>query len=159
MLLFGADETVGGVLAEHVPEFAGTTEYRAIGALNQLGELVGGVAYSNFRDFDLEMTCWGKAGTNWLTPGNLAGWYAFPFRQLELVRVTALVREDNIISRRLMKRLGYKQEGVVRKGFGDQNCIVYGLLREEWAALPHFHNYHKTKTFLMNDNNEGIVLH
>jgi hypothetical protein len=30
--------------------------------------------------------------------------------------------------------LGFKREGSIRRGFGDDNAIIYGLLAEEWAA-------------------------
>jgi hypothetical protein len=48
-------------------------------------------------------------------------------------KCSCLIAEDNIKSRKLVERLGFKQEGINRKSFdGIKNTISYGLLKEEF---------------------------
>lgn len=60
----------------------------------------------------------------------------FAFRELNLNRVTAEVYEYNDHSIKLLKKLGFKEEGRIRNGkyhnsrFWD--IIIYGLLRTEY---------------------------
>ncbi len=147
MLLCGMDDVVTALVSQHVSEYTPYTFDIGIGALNSEGEFIAGVAYSNYRRTDIEMTCWGRQGTNWLTPGNLSGWYAYPFIGLGVQRVTALVAKRNKPSRQLMSGLGYHEEGKIRRAFINDDCMVYGLLREEWERDSRFHAHHKTKYF------------
>ena len=60
------------------------------------------------------------------------------FDRLRLHRVTTFFRSDNLRSERLTRRTGFQQEGRMREAwFGTGqffDCIVVGLLREEWYA-------------------------
>ena len=63
-----------------------------------------------------------------------------PFRQisryvfdvLRVRRVSAVVRVSNTKSQRILERLGFVQEGVLRDYFDDENGIIYGLLRQDF---------------------------
>ena len=62
--------------------------------------------------------------------------FAYPFIQLDCHRVTGLVRADNMEARRFDEHLGFKQEGVIRKGAADgTDMILYGMLKEECRFL------------------------
>jgi ribosomal-protein-alanine N-acetyltransferase len=58
------------------------------------------------------------------------------FAHTPLRRVFALVHEENKASRRVLDKLGFEQEGVLRNHYLVQgiptNEVAYGLLREEW---------------------------
>lgn len=48
-------------------------------------------------------------------------------------KCSCLIAEDNIKSRNLVEKLGFKQEGINRKSYdGIKNTISYGLLKEEF---------------------------
>lgn len=56
-----------------------------------------------------------------------------PFNSpLDACRVTAFVDETNTRSVRLIQTLGFKEEGRIRKHFGDRDALVFGLLKEEF---------------------------
>ncbi len=63
--------------------------------------------------------------------------YAFNHKNLR--RIEALVLEDNIGSRKMHEKLGYKREGLLRgsvyKDGVYKNQIVYALLREEYQPV------------------------
>ena len=62
----------------------------------------------------------------------------FGYRHLNLNRIRATVVTDNVASARLLERLSFKKEGVLRQsqflnGKYD-DLAAYALLREEWNA-------------------------
>lgn len=60
----------------------------------------------------------------------------FSFRKLKLHRIYADVFPDNIGSRKILKKLGFQEEGMERKAYWRFNrwndCINFGLLVEEF---------------------------
>lgn len=61
-------------------------------------------------------------------------------RETPLRRLTALVHVGNVPSARLLERLGFRREGVLRAhyliGGEPADHAFYGLLREEWRPAP-----------------------
>lgn len=70
----------------------------------------------------------------------VAGLLPYLFADMDLQRVEIRCNPDNADSRGVPERLGFQQEGVLRRvGLQDgrpYDHVVYGLLREEWAARP-----------------------
>jgi RimJ/RimL family protein N-acetyltransferase len=62
----------------------------------------------------------------------------FAFNTMELHRVYADTDPRNDASIRVLERLGFRREGVLREHYlvqGEpQDAIMYGLLRSEWAG-------------------------
>lgn len=134
MLVTGADPIAREYLAARIPDYAPNPNETVILAVNR-GGVSGAVAYEGWTGPNIIMTCAGHG--NWLTPGNLAGFFWYPFDQLGCARVTAMIHRKNKASRTLVEKLGFKVEGVLRKAAptgGD--IIIYGLLREDcrWLA-------------------------
>ncbi|MEW9121529.1 MAG: GNAT family protein [Thermotaleaceae bacterium] len=82
--------------------------------------------------YELDKAYWGKGyGTE-----ALKAVIDYGFEQLELNRIEAMVMLENIQSTALLKRLGFKEEGILRehgfyKGrYWDEYC--YSLLKREW---------------------------
>lgn len=65
----------------------------------------------------------------------------YAFERLEVVRLTAEVFAWNDASRRVLEKVGFRQEGYFRKHREKENSLVdalyYGLLREDIAELDH----------------------
>lgn len=81
-----------------------------------------------------ERNLWGRG------LGRIAGrlMLAHGFKQLGLSRVTAEVHAPNARSLALMKRLGFRQEGVLQRHElyrgGVVDVVIFGLLREEFES-------------------------
>lgn len=128
-VLYGADAIVARFVNE---QCGGGFEIgridRALGVLGANG-LVGGVAFSNYIiDKDITITV---ASTEYRACGHprvIARCLAYPFRTLQLPRVTAEIEPDNARSLRNAERLGFVQEGV-KRGTG---VILLGLLPEDF---------------------------
>jgi len=71
----------------------------------------------------------------------LATLLAFAFNELSLRRLEAEVDPRNAASDRLLRRLGFKHEGLLRQRWvmkGEvKDANVYGLLRHEWSNVAH----------------------
>jgi len=121
---------VAPLIPGYFGKFSLVCSYHAIG-IEKDGKLIAGCLYYNFRENGLEMTF---AATNkrWPTRKNLKTFFDYPFEQLGLQRVTALIRRDNKQSIDMVKRLGYRLEGICRKTFSD-NCdaVIFGMLKNE----------------------------
>lgn len=62
---------------------------------------------------------------------------AYPFVQLKCNRVTALVEKTNKRSRKMVQRLGFVEEGKLRKAGKKGDLFVYGLLANEYRLRNH----------------------
>lgn len=67
----------------------------------------------------------------WASPLAIRKLLEYPFVQLGVGRVTALCSSDNTRSISMNARLGFKTEGVMRNGFGDNDVVIMGMLRSE----------------------------
>lgn len=132
-VLFGADEMVGDFVKARVEDFE-PRNYTALGVIRN-GALVAGVIYHNFRKTDLEVVI-AASSPNWCFPATMRTLFAYPFGQLRVQRMTALVGRKNKPSRKLVLGLGFKEEGCCRKAFfNGEDAMIYGLLRNECKFL------------------------
>ena len=99
------------------------------------GKLIAGVVFNNYCKSSI---CMHVAATErgWLNKEFLRACFRYPFKQLKCARVTGLVRTDNKDAQRFDEHLGFKREGLIRKG-DDDGCdlIIYGMLKEECRWL------------------------
>jgi RimJ/RimL family protein N-acetyltransferase len=60
------------------------------------------------------------------------------FRETNLRRLLAYVHEENIASCRVLEKLGFQEEGLLREHYvingAAVNEILYGLLKREWVS-------------------------
>jgi hypothetical protein len=56
---------------------------------------------------------------------------AYAFDVLKVNRVTAKARMSNVACHKVLGRLGFKCEGVLRKADNGEDVLVFGLLKEE----------------------------
>jgi hypothetical protein len=128
-ILLGADDLVAELIASHLPYMRGKSfgQYVALGVIRNEC-LVGGVVYHNYIGHDCQVSIAVERVSFW-------PWRAlfdYPFGQLGCARITAVVGKRNKRSRRLVMALGFKLEGVHRKGLdGSEDAMSYGMLKEE----------------------------
>ena len=84
--------------------------------------------------YDLVRAHWGRD----LMTEALTAVLDYGFHAMDLNRVEALTFPANAASRRLLARLGFAEEGLLREyeccADGPHDMAVYGLLRGEWNA-------------------------
>lgn len=98
------------------------------------GKILAAVVYDGFTPFDcnVHIAVAHPAGVSRKT---IHAVFAYPFKQLKLVRVTALINSGNEGSQKFVARLGFICEGLKRQGFGSQDEMVFGLLASECKWL------------------------
>lgn len=141
-LLTNKDELVADWVAKRIPHYVfSPSGYTAIGLMNEAGMILAGVIYENYtrRDVHVHIAANGK---NWMSKRWLGEVFRYPFEQLRVERLTALIPESNRGSERFTKHLGFKKEGQVRNMLaGDEDLLVYGMLKSEcrFLDLGRFH--------------------
>ena len=95
---------------------------------------IAGVIYSNFQGYDIEMSM-ASITPLWANRHILKALFHYPFHQLGCVRVTATTPKYYRHVRRFLERLGFKLEGIIRRGYGAEDACIYCLLREECKFL------------------------
>jgi RimJ/RimL family protein N-acetyltransferase len=104
--------------------------------LEEDGELIAGVVFNFYTEASICMHVAAAPGKRWMTKEFLWRAFAYPFLQLKCNRVTGFVREDNLVAQKFDEHLGFRREGLIRKGCTDgTNMILYGMLREECRWL------------------------
>lgn len=102
---------------------------------NQFGGRIKSVAvYSNFRGCGAEISLYSEGG---ITRDFIRVCFGYAFDFCKWNRLTALVKPDNKKSIRLIERMGFVKEGVIRCATDNgEDLVIYGLLREEckWVA-------------------------
>jgi RimJ/RimL family protein N-acetyltransferase len=138
-LRLGADAAVAAWVAARIPHMhgAGFGPCTAIGVEADDGSPLGGVVFNEWRPMfqSLEMSC-AADSRRWLTRPIVKQILAYPFRQLNCVRVTAVVARKDKHVRGFIEKLGFRCEGIVRKGLLVDDAAIYGLLRDEWVRGP-----------------------
>lgn len=104
--------------------------------LEKNGELVAVVVFDDFTKVGCHMSVASDGSSHWLNRGYLAALFAYPFVQLKMRRVTAMIGAKNEASRRFVEHIGFKKEGVCPHGLADDDLVIMGLLRAECRYLP-----------------------
>ncbi|MGD8505154.1 MAG: GNAT family protein [Candidatus Bathyarchaeota archaeon] len=103
-------------------------------------ELIGSCGYYDWNKtarraeigYDLDPAYWGQG----IMTEALRAVLEYGFGKMDLNRIQAIIDSENVQSLRLVERLGFRKEGVLRQnsyfgGFRDD--IVFSLLRQEWT--------------------------
>ncbi|MBE6454694.1 MAG: GNAT family N-acetyltransferase [Alphaproteobacteria bacterium] len=96
------------------------------------GKLIGGLIYHNIRPFrDLWWTIY-TTDKRWCNRRNLKKIFEFAFNFWQVERISILVSTNNYPCIKLIKKLGFQQEGLLRNYRDDgADCYFYGLLKTE----------------------------
>lgn len=127
---FGDDALVAEWVTQriaHVDSFEGA---KTLGVVGDDGSPLGAVVYHEFRGNDIQMSCAAESAA-WLSRRILKAIFSYPFVQLKCRRVTAMTPAKNKHTRDFLEGVGFTQEGIMRQGFDSDDCVVYGMLREE----------------------------
>ena len=138
-ILLGADDLVSELVASRIPYMRNHSfgPCTALGVVRR-GVLIGGAVYHNYVGHDVQVSI-AFDSPGWALPGTLRALFDYPFNQLGCARMTALIGRSNKKSRKITEGLGFKLEGVHRKGLdGSEDAISYGMLKEHcpWIKGP-----------------------
>ena len=93
-------------------------------------EIFAVTVFDGFSVCDCNMHIASNGTGHWLTRKFLISSFAYPFIQLKLRRVTALVPAKNKAALKFDLHLGFEFEGRCKHALPDDDIIILGLLRE-----------------------------
>lgn len=124
---------IPGVDADNWKGFA-----RALGLVVD-GEIIAAMALGGWERGNIEVS-FAADSPRWATRDTIRRMMAWPFQQLNCHRVTTRIAKSNHRAIRFNLGLGFRQEGIIREGWGPgEDAILLGLLRSEapeWM-VPH----------------------
>ncbi len=106
-------------------------EYRTLGFFVN-HKLVGGLIYHNIRvNRDLWLTIY-TTDKRWCNRRVLKNIFGLAYDLWKVERISLLVNTDNFECIKLVEKLGFKREGLLRKYRDDgSDCYFYGMLKSE----------------------------
>jgi RimJ/RimL family protein N-acetyltransferase len=132
-LVLGQDEEVGAFAAAKlgIPILP---PYTSMGIVDDLtGELAGAIIYNRYNGADIEISFYGP-GT--MHRRFIRAAFAYPFEQLNVLRLTARTKRSNKAMCKLLPRLGFVFEATLKNHFGPtrgDDAILYRMSRAEAA--------------------------
>lgn len=105
--------------------------YRTVGIGDGKQVIAAVVYYDYYERFKTLQISMASITPRWCSRRTVQAILRYPFVDLGCERVTAHTSSGNTKMIKLFDGVGFKQEGVMRKGFGDQDCLIYGMLRDE----------------------------
>ena len=109
---------------------------RMISVLADDGRLRGVVVYDTWGACDVSMHVASDGSARWMTREALVHFFAFPFIQCKLRRVTALVPSKNARALKFDRKLGFVDEGYFPHALPDDDLVALGMLREHCRFIP-----------------------
>ena len=137
------DSRVLDFIAARIPQVGTADGWRnqaeAVGVVVD-GKLVAGMACMNWdkQHGNIEIAM-ASDNPRWASRETIRRLLAWPFDRLRCQRLTTIIAADNVAALRFNEKLGFKREGVMRRGYGDKDAIILGLLKEDlpaWAVAP-----------------------
>ena len=127
-IIVPADQSLHNWVAARMPdEVAFGWDDVAVG-IEKDGAVIAGAVYHDLQaDYGNVQVSFATEGPGWATRKSVAALLWPPFKELGCQRVTALIRKKNRASRTLVEKLGFRYEGCVWRGDGNDHMTIYGL--------------------------------
>lgn len=121
-------EFVGAWVAERVGFKWTPGRSQAIGRIRD-GIIVAGVLYEDYNG--VNVVCHIACEKTGIDRRFLSIIFDYPFKQLKCKRITAIVAQSNIKSRRLVEHMGFEVEANLRHAHPDGDLIVYRMMADD----------------------------
>jgi RimJ/RimL family protein N-acetyltransferase len=139
--VFGQDQIVADFVASRIPECRerGFGKCKAIGIINDKGQLLGGLVYRNWHPElgTIEISGAAVPGTNWFSRRTIQIMHDYPFYQCDCQMVIMTTMADNRIVLRILAAIGYAFHYIARLGGRDHDGVVATLTMEQWEESPY----------------------
>lgn len=109
--------------------------YVAVGIVSEdkfLGAVIWHHYFPKYRTIEASIA---TEGPGWATRKVLMELFAYPFEQLNCQKVRAIAGRRNKSACKAIRGMGFKFEGNDRRGMGNDDAIIFGLLRKECKWL------------------------
>ena len=107
------------------------TDAHCLAVIDNKDNIVGIVAFFNYRWPSIEVGFFCDDFRWALNRDGIIEVLNYPFVQLRCHRITALVEKKNTVARKMVQRLGFVEEGKLRKAGQNGDLFIYGLLPQD----------------------------
>lgn len=108
---------------------------KAIGVVD--GQQIRGVViFDTFSAANCHIHFASDGSKRWLMREALIAFFAYPFIQCKLRRVTGWVPSNNLEAQKFGVDLGFSVEGRLRYWLPDDDIVIYGMTRDRCAFIP-----------------------
>jgi RimJ/RimL family protein N-acetyltransferase len=136
-LVFGADKEVADWVAAQIPHLQGGSfgPCSAIGVVdNEI--LVAGVVYHDYQQSCKTIQLSMMASTpRWAQRGIVRALLHYPFMQIGVQKVWTTTPHTNERAIRFNKGIGFKQEAVLARHFGEAHAVICRMFRKDYERL------------------------
>jgi len=116
-------------IGETRQDLVGDLHHAAIGVIRD-DRILGAIIFMNYWRQSCEFHLAGSPG--WLTRGEIAQLFAYPFVSWGCLRLWCMIRRNNKPARRGAERLGFKVLGVAECEFGlGKDGIIYSMTKAQ----------------------------
>lgn len=133
MIVYGQNELIARWVAEHIEGCDGfPPDSQAVGVMHE-GQCLAGVVWSEYRGHQIMASIYASS-PRWLARPRetLRELFNYPFKQLGCERVAVVAARSNERALKMNRRLGFKAEGLMRRGWdGVEDAVLMGMLRGE----------------------------
>ncbi len=127
MIVTGQSAAVGRWISERLGKTF-VPPFEAIGILSHDGRRIGAVVFNDYADRNIELTAYGPGAFS----RGVCIWMAnYCFTQNDCRRVTTRTEASNLYVRKVLEHYGWVKEGALRDWYDDDDCIIYGLLKQD----------------------------
>lgn len=117
---------IADLIRTHLSDIEAIERHQAIAVVNGQ-EVEAVILYGDYTRDDIRMHI-ASSSPRWCQRGILRALFDFPFGQLRVGRVTAIIQKSNRKARRFVERIGFRLEGVHPRDGGPTLCS-YGMTR------------------------------
>lgn len=136
-VIYGADREVAQWVAKRIPGFMGMPGAVSLGVVKN-DKLVAGVVFERCNGAHIEASIAARPGARWADRSTLFSLFAYPFLQLDLLAVSVLVSQENLVSLNLATKLGFQPIAIVPYAAqGGAPLIVLQMTRNQCRWLDY----------------------
>jgi hypothetical protein len=118
-------------VGNYVQERVGTKifpPFTTLGIVNEEGEVMAGIVFNCWTGPDVELTIANDGG---LHRQLIKATALYVYNDLKCVRGSITVRKNDQKTYETALKFGFKVEGIKRRGFGDDDAVIMGMVRDE----------------------------
>lgn len=130
-VLFYAEDRVIPWVSERIPGFRHDPEDKALGIVDDGGNLICGAVYTGFNGVHCSASIAAEPGAPWATKASMFKLFYYPFVTLGCVAMSVQVASSNVASLNLVTKMGFEGEAMIRYAAHDgSTLVVLKMLRE-----------------------------
>lgn len=134
-LRYSDEQATIDFVSERIPEAGPYVNARAIGVVDEAGELVGGVLYHGWDPAAgvIEMSA-AAASRRWLTRRVLDAIFTYPFVVVGCQMVVLRVSDKNTHMHRILRAFGFSEVLIPRLRGREEGEIIFTLTDDAWRS-------------------------